>query len=126
MSNQTSVRDFLRTAWRWQPGRQGTGYDKCLLLTGLWPKPFDLYLLRYRTGQGIPPHRDPVPGARHFRANLILSQGQSGGAFKCETPLYASPRLFIFRSDLCEHSVEPMIQGTRYVLSLGWILKGAD
>jgi hypothetical protein len=122
---EMDVRSFFKTTWRWQLGRQGTGYEKCLLLTGLWPKPFDLYLLRYRPGHGIPPHRDPVPNGRHFRANIILCRGKSGGAFLCDAPLFASPRLFVFRSDLSEHAVEPMVSGTRYVLSLGWILKDA-
>ncbi len=32
-----TLRQFLATAWRWQRGRQGSGYDKMLLLTGRWP-----------------------------------------------------------------------------------------
>lgn len=121
---QASARSFFKNAWRWQLGRQGTGYEKCLLLTGTWPVPFDLYLLRYRPGQGIPPHRDPVPGQRHFRANLVLARGQEGGAFRCEHTLFSKGRLHVFRSDLAEHAVEPMVRGTRYVLSLGWLRNG--
>ena len=49
-------RQCLATAWRWQRGRQGTGYDKMLLLTGRWPLPFDSYLIRYPEGSAIPPH----------------------------------------------------------------------
>jgi hypothetical protein len=115
-----SIRAFLSTAFRWQAGRQGTGYEKCLLLTGRWPLPFDLYLLRYRTWQGIPPHTDPVPGSRHFRANLVLRRGQ-GGQFVCANPLFESSRLYVFRSDLSTHAVEPVTSGTRYALSLGWL-----
>jgi hypothetical protein len=37
----SSFRDFLKTAFRWQVGRQRSGYDKMLLLHGLWPLPFD-------------------------------------------------------------------------------------
>jgi len=37
----SSVRAFFGTAFRWQRGRQGTGYDKMLLATALWPIPFD-------------------------------------------------------------------------------------
>lgn len=118
-----TLRSLLQTAGRWQPGRQGTGYEKCLLLASTWPVPFDLYLLRYRPGQGIPPHRDPVPRMRHFRANLVLTRGQEGGAFRCEHPLFSKGRLHVFRSDLSEHAVEPMVRGTRYVLSLGWLRK---
>lgn len=117
-----TLRAYLSTAFRWQAGRQGTGYSKCLLLTGLWPLPFDLYLLRYRPGQGIAPHRDPVPGKRHVRANLILRRGQEGGHFIGDPCLLTLPRLFVFRSDITTHAVEPMVRGTRYVLSLGWLL----
>lgn len=116
-----SLREFFRTWLRWQPGRQGTGYAKLLLLTGRRPLPFDCYLLRYRPGQGIPPHTDPVPGFRHYRANLILASGREGGAFQCQSTLYSRPRLHIFRSDLSTHAVEPMVRGTRYVLSVGWL-----
>lgn len=122
MSVRTSpLREFLRAWLRWQPGRQGTGYAKCLLLTGRWPVPFDCYLLRYRPGQGIPPHTDPVPGSRHYRVNLVLAHGQEGGRFQCEAPLYSGRRLHVFRSDQSVHAVEPMVRGTRYVLSVGWL-----
>ena len=116
-----TLRQFLQRWLRWERGRQGTGYEKCLLLTGLWPLPFDLYLLRYRVGQGIPPHNDPVEGYRHFRANLILRRGAEGGHFHCADPLFSCSRLYVFRSDLSTHAVDPMVRGTRYVLSLGWL-----
>ncbi|WP_341501277.1 hypothetical protein [Gallaecimonas sp. GXIMD4217] len=45
---------------RWQKGRQQSGYDKLLLLTGTWPLPFDCYLLRFNEGSAIPPHVDRV------------------------------------------------------------------
>ena len=65
MSWRESIRDYLSKAFRWQPGRQGTGYDKMLLFTALWPIPFDSYLLRYPEGSEIPPHTDPVQAGRH-------------------------------------------------------------
>lgn len=123
MKQALTAQEFFRTAWRWQLGRQGTGYEKCLLLTGLLPLPFDFYLLRYRPGHGIPPHRDPVPGKRHYRINLVLAHGKEGGRFICDQTLVSRPRFHFFRSDLATHSVEPMKAGTRYVLSLGWVLK---
>lgn len=54
---------------RWKPGRQGTGYRKCLLVASKWPVSFDLYLPHYPEGSGIPSHRDPVEGSEH---NLMV------------------------------------------------------
>lgn len=113
--------EFFKQAWRWSAGRQGTGYEKCLLLTGYWPRPFDCYLLRYRKGQGIPPHTDPVANGRHFRLNIVLRKSR-GGEFQCKDPLFTWRRVFLFRSDLSIHAVSPVESGTRYVLSIGWVM----
>ena len=118
----TSLRSFISTAWRWQRGRQGTGYDKMLLLTARWPLPFDSYLLRYPEGTEIPPHTDPVRAGRHYRLNLILKSPRSGGEFVCASPLWANARIKLFRPDACEHSVTRVVGGSRYVLSVGWVL----
>ena len=113
---------YLRAAFRWQRGRQGSGYDKMLLLTLPWPIPFDSYLIRYPEGSSIPPHTDPVRGGRHYRLNIILKASESGGEFICSHPIYASARIKLFRPDACEHSVTPVVGGSRYVLSIGWVL----
>lgn len=113
---------FLRTVGRWQKGRQGTGYEKCLLLISYFPVPFDFYLLRYRKGQGIPFHKDPVLHSRHYRINVVIKKSTRGGAFLCHNPIWSGSRIHFFRSDLSEHAVEPVQEGVRYVLSLGWIL----
>lgn len=115
--------ETIRKIGRWEKGRQGTGYEKCLLLTSPWPIGFDLYLLRYRKGHGIPLHRDEVAGMRHYRVNIVLKKGIQGGAFICPNAWFSSSRLHVFRSDLCDHAVEPVEEGVRYVLSLGWVLK---
>jgi hypothetical protein len=122
MSSTNVVREYFRTAFRWQRGRQGTGYDKMLLFTLPWPLPFDSYLIRYPDGSAVPPHRDPVQKGRHYRLNLILKAPRSGGEFICATPIYSSSRIKLFRPDLCEHSVTRVEGGSRYVLSLGWVL----
>ena len=111
--------------WSWQAGRQGTGYEKMLLLTGTWPLPFDVYLVRYKPGQGIPPHRDasPLEGYGHYRANAVIQKGKEGGEFVCEAPLFQSARLNVFCSNRSLHEVKPVISGVRYVLSLGWLKK---
>jgi hypothetical protein len=113
---------YLRTAFRWQRGRQGSGYDKMLLLTARWPLPFDSYLIRYPEGSAIPPHTDPVKTGRHYRLNVVLKASPRGGEFVCATPIWQSRRIKFFRPDACEHSVTRVEGGSRYVLSLGWVL----
>ena len=113
-------RSTLAQMFRWQRGRQGTGYDKMLLLTAPWP--FDCYLIRYPDGSEIPPHTDPVAAGRHYRLNVILKAPRSGGEFVCAKPLFATTRIKLFRPDACEHSVTRVVGGSRYVLSVGWVL----
>jgi hypothetical protein len=116
------MREYLRKAFRWQSGRQGSGYDKMLLLTAAWPLRFDSYLIRFPEGSQIPPHTDPVSSGRHYRLNIILKGPRAGGEFVCATPIYASKRIKFFRPDACEHSVTKVERGSRYVLSIGWII----
>ena len=108
---------------QWTHGRQGTGYEKMLLARTTWPLGFDCYLLRYAPGSSIPPHTDPVTTKRHYRLNIVVWHATEGGEFECATPIYVSPRIKFFRPDACEHSVTPVISGTRYVFSMGWTLK---
>lgn len=114
-------RDYLRRWLRWERGRQGSGYDKLLLAANTFLIPFDLYLLRFPVGTYIPPHRDPVATGRHYRLNVILKRSPAGGEFVCDSPIYQSARLNLFRSDICTHSVTRVEGGSRYVLSLGWL-----
>lgn len=118
----SSWRNYWALAFRWQRGRQGTGYDKMLLATARWPLRFDSYLIRYPEGSEIPPHTDPVQAGRHYRLNLILKSPRAGGEFVCAMPIYASRRIKLFRPDACEHSVTRVEGGSRYVLSIGWVL----
>src|SRR2546421_6064365 len=111
MSLTTGVRDYLGAAFRWQRGRQKTGYDKMLLVTAGWPIPFDTYLLRYPEGSEIPPHIDRVERGRHYRLNIVVKRSQAGGQFVFAAPLFASRRVNLFRSDACEHSGTRRIRG---------------
>jgi len=120
----SAARDYLRNWLRWQRGRQGTGYDKLLLLANPLVVPFDLYLLRFPDGTEIPPHQDPVTGKRHYRLNIILKRPRAGGEFICVDPIFETKRIKLFRSDVSVHSVTKVQGGSRYVLSLGWVLKG--
>jgi hypothetical protein len=122
MIKSSVVREYFRTAFRWQRGRQDSGYDKMLLLALPWPVPFDSYLIRYQDGSSIPPHKDPVRNRRHYRLNVILKAPRSGGEFVCASPIYSSKRVKLFRPDICEHSVTRVEGGSRYVLSIGWLL----
>lgn len=124
MSFATTLRSYFSLAFRWQRGRQGTGYDKMLLLTGRWPLPFDSYLIRYPEGSAIPPHTDPVQAGRHYRLNIVVKASPRGGEFVCATPIWQNRRIKFFRPDACEHSVTRVEGGSRFVLSVGWVLKG--
>jgi hypothetical protein len=122
MGIRESLRSYAALAFRWQRGRQGSGYDKMLLATARWPLPFDSYLIRYPEGSAIPPHTDPVQSGRHYRLNIVLKSPKSGGEFICATPIFATKRIKLFRPDACEHSVTQVVGGSRYVFSLGWVL----
>jgi hypothetical protein len=115
------LRQYVSNAFRWRKGRQGTGYDKMLLATGRLPLPFDLYLLRFPTGTVIGPHTDKVEAGEHYRLNIILRPARRGGEFQCADPIYVNPRIKLFRPDRSEHAVTRIEQGTRYVLSFGWV-----
>jgi hypothetical protein len=113
--------DLWKRLWRWQHGRQGSGYDK-LLLGGLyWPLPCDCYLLRFPEGSAVPPHVDRVERGRHYRLNIILRPARRGGDFVCARPIHASRRIKLFRPDVETHSVNRIEEGTRWVLSMGWV-----
>lgn len=111
---------------RWQKGRQGSGYSKMLLGTLMWPIPWDCYLIYYPKGVGIPPHQDKVDKGAHYRLNLILWKPVLGGEFKCEKSIFSSNRIKLFRPDQELHSVTPIEQGNRWVLSLGWVLRAKN
>lgn len=96
---------------RWENGRQSTGYRKLLLAQGArW----DIYLLDYPPGTAIPTHVDPVPGRKHWRANLVV-WGER--AFQGDAALRVGP-LVVFRPDITPHAVA-RVERRRIVLSLG-------
>lgn len=113
----------MTKAWRWQRGRQAGGYDRMLLATARWPLPFDCYLIRYPDGSHIPPHTDPVSEGRHYRLNIVLKSPRQGGEFLCANPIFSTRRIKLFRPDQCEHSVSRVEGGSRYVFSIGWVLR---
>jgi len=52
----------------------------------------------------------------------VLKAPRSGGEFVCASPIFASRSIKLFRPDTCEHSVTKVVGGSRYVLSLGWVI----
>lgn len=105
--------------WRWNTGRQNTGYDAFPFFI---TKFCDAYILRYKTGDWIPTHVDKVTDRKHYRCNIILSF-PVGGIFHCEKMILNTKYVKIFRPDLYEHGVTIVQSGTRYVLSLGLALR---
>lgn len=110
---------------KWEPGRQGTGYEK-LKIWSFWRT--DCYLLRYRVGASIPQHIDPVEGRSHWRVNIRFPGAEGGElrfvrwinrpqGFMGFQALYGT--FFLFRSDILPHYVTKVKSGTRYVLSFG-------
>lgn len=112
---------YIQNLFRWKSGRQNTGYEKMLLLVNPFLLPFDLYILRFKTGTEIPTHTDPVHKKRHYRLNIVLCQARCGGDFVCSEPIFETRRIKLFRPDVSPHSVTKIESGTRYVLSLGWV-----
>jgi hypothetical protein len=108
---------------RWNKGRQQSGYWKMLLATARWPLPFDIYLLKFPEGTEVPEHTDPAALGRHYRINIVLKSARKGGEFICRTPIYANSRIKFFRPDACAHSVTRVEQGSRWLLSIGWLRK---
>lgn len=102
-------------------GRQGTGYEKMILMQSQWPIPFDVYLLRFKVGSKIPAHVDEVEYGDHYRLDIILKHAKSGGQFICNTMIKDRRWLKLFRPDKHVHELTPITKGTRYVLSIGWL-----
>lgn len=115
--------------FKWQQGRQQTGYFKMLLAKG---KSWDCWLLKYEAGAFIPLHKDVIEGKEHYRLNICLKRADYGGKFYI--PMYgfseddhdfcrkgiSTRRWHLFRPDLVEHGVTRVVEGTRYILSIGW------
>ncbi|AQQ00785.1 hypothetical protein B0W48_13785 [Pseudoalteromonas aliena] len=107
--------------FRWQRGRQETGYDKMLLCGALWPIKFDVYLIKFPQGSEIKPHTDSVKAGKHFRLNIVLKLAKKGGEFICKDSIINTRRVKLFRPDINEHRVMKIEIGCRYILSIGWI-----
>jgi hypothetical protein len=121
-----------------EPGRQGTGYEKlslrnthetqalrqrCLVALGL-PEDtgHDAYIVRYPAGTSIPLHKDDAPlASEHHRINCMVLPAVRGGK------LYVGGELcdlrardaYTFRPDVEEHEVSEVLAGVRAIFSVG-------
>lgn len=105
---------------KWEKGRQNTGYEKLKIFQLL---NIDCYILRYKEGDFIPTHKDPVPGRNHWRFNFVLKNAIKGGVFQYydhSRNLWINPGRFVkFRPDISEHRVTTIREGSRIVLTFG-------
>lgn len=108
---------------KWIKGRQNSGYDKLLILTGMKPLPFDIYLLRFKKGSFVESHVDEVKTGKHFRLNIILKNAKEGGLLYSEGWILDRKRIKLFRPDIFAHGLSEVEEGTMYILSIGWVCK---
>jgi predicted 2-oxoglutarate/Fe(II)-dependent dioxygenase YbiX len=123
----------------WTRGRQGTGYEimavkdepdfgglvqRAILRLGPYFEDFyDAYLIRYRQGDFIPPHKDEaaLPGKRHRRVNAMVAPAGAGGELRIggraiDLPVGTAVDFF---PDEEEHEVTPVTEGRRILFSVG-------
>lgn len=115
----------MHKLFKWVAGRQKTGYFILPLIwvTKKWsPIPFDCYILKYPPGSYIPPHKDEPGFGRHYRINIVLKRSPKGGEFVSQNTIFKRGRVVLFRPDQSQHYVTKVEGGTRYVLSIGWII----
>ncbi|MFT6897775.1 MAG: hypothetical protein ACJA13_002186 [Paraglaciecola sp.] len=86
-------------------------------------KRFSAYLVTYPNQHKVLPHIDPMPNAKYYKLNIVLQQPKVGGVFHCQKCiLNLFGRLYLFRPDKYEHSVSPIKEGKRVLLSLSLTL----
>ena len=110
----------MKPLFKWNKGRQDSGYYKMLLAYSKWLK-FDFYLIKFPEGSEIKPHVDKVESGKHFRLNIVIKKSKIGGIFNCDETIVNTSRIKFFRPDKFTHSVSKIEKGNRYILSLGWI-----
>lgn len=102
----------------WTDGRQESGYRKMLISQG---KTWDCWLIHYPAGSDIPEHTDPARNdENHYRCNIVLTD-PGGGIFHGKTFFNLFGRVIFFRPDIWPHYITKVENGSRYVLSFGWV-----
>jgi hypothetical protein len=120
----------------WEPGRQGTGYEKKNVLTHLAcerlvkravgelfaPTLVDAWLLRYPVGSEIPAHTDPpIDGMCHVRLNALVLASGAGGVLYLDgnEQIFDEGDALVFRPDVVRHQVTTVEKNPRLVFSVG-------
>lgn len=107
--------------FKWTYGRQNSGYKKFTFFSSKKLR-CDMHLLKFETGSFISMHLDPVEiGYDHYRLNIILKNAKKGGKFLISKCIFSNSRVKFFRPDEELHGVTLVTEGTRYVLSIGWV-----
>jgi|APGre2960657468_1045069.scaffolds.fasta_scaffold78233_2 hypothetical protein len=111
--------------FKWQLGRQNSGYRKMLLAESKRFM-FDCWLIDIQTGVEIREHTDPVPkGFTHHRINMVLIKPKYGGNAQkiVDFRIIDLPRIYYFRPDIEMHRVCEVLGGRMLILSIGWCKK---
>ena len=93
-----------------------------------------MHILRMKKGTHIPHHKDAIDKdlasqgyKSHHRLNIVMNTNFGGGRFGIDgKEIGFHDRIFKFRPDKQTHWVTPVLFGTRYVLSIGWLSKHAN
>jgi hypothetical protein len=119
--------------FKWDEGRQYSGYRKMLLAVSTRLK-FDVWLIKIPDGSGVPSHTDPAtPGYEHHRLNIMINKpGVGSGKMQVKGPakIFLFGRAILFRPDLYEHWMTPVdfiwSEDSTYLLSIGWLRRGQN
>jgi hypothetical protein len=110
--------------FKWEIGRQESIYYKMKIFESKYLK-MDMYILKYIVGSYLPVHKDPSPeGYSHNRLNIVLKTPDCGGYFYKEGEFFSNKkRIHKLISSRENHGMTPIVKGSRYVLSFGWLSK---
>lgn len=106
----------------WEKGRTTGGYRK-LRIFEIKSLKVDCYILHYPKNSYVVTHQDVVKGFNHHRLNIVLKRPAVGGVFYCwhQDQKKLGSRFVKFRPDIQPHGVFKVEEGSRWVLSFGWL-----
>ena len=108
--------------FKWEYGRQGSGYQKLMLASSKYFK-FDMFIIRIPQGVRVPKHVDPaLTGFANHRFNFTLKKPDVGGTTFIQGVKQVG-RGYIFRPDIAEHEVSEVLDGELVLISIGWLTK---
>lgn len=83
----------------------------------------DVVFLKYPEGKGMRLHTDERSQGRHMRCGILLQAPEAGGELYMEeekVPMLPGDAV-IYRADAIDHWVTPILDGERYMLTVGTI-----